>query len=598
MTPDTKKKKPAEAPEKDTHSTGQALTTGLRLLKEALPKHRKLFALSIVCTAGVAGFTAALAYSTRLIVNDVFVDANLGAATRIAIVLLFVSIGKSFFRYLNEIIAVKFNRTISAQFQKRLFRKILFKDVGHFASKHAAKQMSQVKGLGQACGKTVTNIAVGRLTDTLTLFALLIVMLIQDPLMTLFSGLMIPVIFVMVGVLSKRVRAAANAETELTGAYFAVGSEAFEGIKTVKSYNLEKKSIAKFEEAVEKLEKRLFGIAKISAATAPLMELLGGIVIALFVLYAASQTITHGKTPGEFTAFIIAFLMAYKPAERLSRTWVELQKTLVQVGRMYTIIDAPSKELDAGIKTLTDAETSIQFEDVSFAYSERQPALHHVNFEIKAEERIAVVGGSGAGKSTLVDLLLRFYDPDAGSIRIGGTDLRDVANLSLKQNIALISQDVFLFEGTIRDNIRDGNLEATDAEIELAARRSQLSYFLDEMPLGLETFVGLNGRSLSGGQKQRVGIARALAKNAMIYIFDESTSALDIENERRIMDMIASEMKNATVIFVTHRFSTLNYVDRVLVLDQGSVVAFETPSRLEKGNARFRTLFGLELPRE
>jgi ABC-type multidrug transport system fused ATPase/permease subunit len=428
--------------------------------------------------------------------------------------------------------------------------------------------------------------------------ALVTVMILQDPLMSLATAILFPLIFLLVGYLSRRIRAVASTETELTGLFFSIGSEAFQGIKTVKSYQLEEKSIGRFEDAVNRLQERLLGFAKITAATIPIMEAIGGVVIGLFVIYAAWQTITQGQTPGEFTAFITAFLMAYQPAERLSKTWVDLQKSLVHVGRMYTLLDAPLRQRDTGTRTLDAVSPTLDFANVVFEYTQDAAALGGVTFEIAAGERIAIVGRSGAGKSTLIDLILRFYDPTEGRVLIGGIDLREVTQKSLRQSIALISQDVFLFDGTIRDNIRDGNPDATDAEIEEAARRAQLESVLTALPAGLDSPVGPNGSNLSGGQKQRVGIARALAKNAKIYIFDEATSALDVENERLIMETVVRELQGATVLFVTHRPSTLNYVDRVLMLDAGQIVAFDSHEALERENERYQTLFNLAMREE
>ncbi|MDG4647139.1 ABC transporter ATP-binding protein [Roseibacterium sp. SDUM158017] len=573
----------------------EAAAVARRLLREALPSRWKLFALSLVCMLGVAGFTAALAYSTRLIVNDVFVASDASAAIGIAFLVIGVAFGKSIFDYTNSVIAVMFNRSVSSHYQKLVFRKTVTNDVWHFAGLHPATQMTQVRMFGEACGKTVIGISNRLLTDSLTVLALVVVMIVQDPLMSLATAILFPLIFLLVGTLSRKIRAVANAETELTGAFFSIGSEAFQGIKTVKSYQLEDKSIRRFNDAVNMLQERLLGFAKITAATVPIMEALGGVVIGLFVIYAAWQTITQGQTPGEFTAFITAFLMAYQPAERVSKTWVELQKSLVHVGRMYRLLDTPLRQRDTGTRTLDDADPEVEFEHVSFDYTADAPALKDVCFNIASGERVAIVGRSGAGKSTLIDLVLRFYDPTEGRVLIGGVDLRDVTEKSLRQSIAFISQDVFLFDGTIRDNIRDGNPDATDAAIEEAARRAQLDSVVAALPDGLDSRVGPNGSNLSGGQKQRVGIARALAKNANIYIFDEATSALDVQNERLIMETVVNELDGATILFVTHRPSTLNYVDRVLMLDAGQVVAFDRHERLERENERYQTLFNLAM---
>lgn len=565
--------------------------TAKYLLREAIPPRWKLLALSLICMVGVAGFTAALAYSTKLIVNDVFVAEDTSAAIRVAVIVIFVSVGKSAFQYANGVITVMFQRSVASSYQKLVFERVLEKDVWHFLGKHASTQMNQVRLYGSACADVVVNISNRFLTEGLTVVGLFVVMIIQDPWMTLFSSILFPLIFWIVSVLSKRIRKISGAEAEMEGAYFAVGTEAFSGIKTIKTYGLQDKTVKRFNDAVNTLERRVFSIAKITNATIPLMELLGGLVIAFFVIYAAWQTITYGKTPGEFTAFITAFIMAYQPAERLSHIWVEIQRSLVHAQRMLEMINAPVKQNDYGDVLLESLEPSISFENVVFEYKKSVPALCDVSFEILPGERVAIVGRSGAGKTTLIDLVMRFYDPIKGVVRIGGVDLHDVAEASLRSQIALISQDVFLFEGSIRDNIRDGNPNATDYEIDRMARIAALGDVIEKFEQGLDTPVGPNGMSLSGGQKQRVGIARALVKDAKILIFDEATSALDGENERKIMQNLMSEMPDRTILFVTHRPSTLQYVDRVLMLDNGHLTAFETPETLERESAYYRDLF-------
>lgn len=576
---------------KNTLSAAQAVHIGKKLVTETLRVRWKMFLFSIVCMLGVAGFTGALAYSTRLIVNNVFVDDNLETAFWVASLVIGVSIGKSLFQYANSVIGTLFNRSVSAAYQKRLFRHLLQKDVSFYHGEHASNQMVRIRIFGQAAGTSVLNICNKLLTDFLTLIALFTVMLLQDPLMTLASSVIIPLIFWLVANLSHRVRAAANAETAMTGAFFALGAEAMDGIKIVKSYQLEQKSATRFEKSVDALEERLLGIAKITSATVPIMEFLGGLVIGLFVIYAAWQTITYGKTPGEFTAFITAFLMAYQPAERVSKVWVDLQKTLVQTGRMFDLLDESPKVRTAKGASLCGSPPWVRFDRVSFAYRRSEPVLQDVSFEVHPGERIAIVGRSGAGKSTLIDLIQRFDDPTSGMVEIGGLDLRRVSDESARQYIALIAQDVFLFDDTIRENILDGNPGASDGEINRAVKLAQLDDVVGQMPKGLDTQVGPNGRALSGGQKQRVGIARALAKQASIFIFDEATSALDSQNERQIMENLREAMPEATLFFVTHRASTLAYVDRVMVLVEGRLTAFDTPERLMAENPEYKALF-------
>ena len=566
------------------------------LLREALPSRWKLLVLSILCMVCVAGFTAALAYSTRLIVNDVFVAEDASAAIYVALLIVGVTLGKSAFQYANGVISVMFQRSVAAAYQKMVFEKVLQKDVRHFIGRHAATQMNQVRLYGNACADVVVNISNRLLTEGLTVLGLFVVMIIQDPLMTLFSSILFPLIFWIVSNLSSRIRAVANSEAELEGAYFAVGAEAFAGIKTVKTYGLQEKTIERFNAAVDQLERRIFGIAKVTNATMPLMELLGGLVIALFVIYASWQTITHGKTPGEFTAFITAFLMAYQPAERLSHIWVDIQKSLIQSQKMLEMISKPPVRREYGSVSLETVEPSVSFESVNFEYKKLAPALTEVSFEIAAGERVAIVGRSGAGKTTLIDLVMRFYDPTTGIVRIGGHDLHEVNETSLRDYIALISQDVFLFDGSISDNIRDGNPTASDEQIKRAAQIAALSDVIESQESGLDTQVGPNGVSLSGGQKQRVGIARALVRDARIFIFDEATSALDGENERKIMENLLQEMPGRTILFVTHRASTLQYVDRAILLDDGHLVGLDKPDHLAAHSAYYRDLFHVKEP--
>jgi ABC-type multidrug transport system fused ATPase/permease subunit len=258
---------------------------------------------------------------------------------------------------------------------------------------------------------------------------------------------------------------------------------------------------------------------------------------------------------------------------------------------MYEVLDAPAALIADGTISKSDLGSGLALNNVGFSYDSAKTALLNVSLDIAGGEILGVVGRSGAGKSTLIDLVMRFYDPTEGHIAFGGHDLRQIKRADLKETIALISQDVFLFDGTIRDNIRDGHPGASDAEIAQAAERAALDVALRDLPNGLDTVVGANGANLSGGQKQRVGIARAMIKEAKLYIFDEATSALDVENERRIMANLVKHTQDATVLFITHRPATLEYVDRVLFLDQGEIAGLDTYDALLKQNAAFKTLF-------
>jgi ABC-type multidrug transport system fused ATPase/permease subunit len=556
-----------------------------------LARNWKLLACSILFLIGVSIFTAALAASTRLIVNDVFVAEDADAAIRVAGIVVIVAFCKALFQYANTVSQIMLTRSVSVSIQKRLYSRVIHNDVADFIGIHANDLMAKIRLYGVSAGNAFVIITNRMLTEALTMIALFGVMFYQDVWMTLLCTLILPLIFGLVSYLSRKVRSISAEEATLSGRYFAIGSEALSGIKTVKSYSLEQKSIQRFNSAVDQLENRIFSIVRISSVTGPLMEFLGGLVIGTFVVYAAWQTITNGKTPGEFTAFITAFLMAYEPAKKISKYWVELQKSLVQTGNLYEILDAENALNEKGIIGNLDGSSVLRFSDVSYTHDGSTNVLQNISLSISPGEFVAVVGKSGSGKSTLIDLIMRFYDPSNGVVSLGGHDLRDISRQSLKQFIALVSQDVFLFDGTIRENINDGNASASVEQIMKAIQFASLHDVILDLPSGIETDVGANGTNLSGGQKQRVGIARARVKNASLYIFDEATSALDAENERNILANLSQVKGNATILFVTHRATALEFADRVLFLDSGEIVGFDTYRELLNSNEKFRLLF-------
>ena len=576
-----------------TPTGDDAFQTAKRLVRETIPKRKKIITASVLCMVGVSVFTAALAYTTKLIVNDVFVAKDASAAIEVAIIVIFVSFSKSLFHYGNAVLQNVLNRSISSSYQKETFENTLRREISFFNGKHASDHMAQIRLYGMAAGQAVTVICSRFLTEVLTLVALFFVMFLQDAIMTFYSILIIPVIFGLVSFLSRKIRKVAKEEADLSGQYFAAGSEALAGVRTVKSYNLENKSIKKFNSSVDALEDRIFGISKVTAATHPIMEFLGGLVLGVFVIYAAWQTINYGKTPGEFTAFITAFLLAYQPAAKISKLWVELQKSLTQSFFMFLLIDTRPQLLGMGNKSLKTIGGSVTFSDVSFGYENDDVSINKVSFNLSPGEKVAIVGKSGAGKSTLIDLILGFYRPDKGKIEIGSIDISSILPMDLKSHIAFISQDVFLFDDTIEENIKDGFSNASKAEINIAVKNAQVDSFVADFPLGLQTIVGANGSNLSGGQKQRVAIARGLLKKASIYIFDEATSALDLENEREILTALLKTLENETVIFVSHRPALFDYVDKVLMLEKGKVVGFDQPSKIDKTSTEFRDLFGV-----
>ncbi len=565
-----------------------------RLILESIPPRWKLYVFSILLMTGVASFTSALAWSTKLIVNEVFVEGSLMRAWSVAALVVGVSAALSICEYGNAVVGKVMNRQISSSYQRKLFNSLVDKDLTFFSKGHPAAVMQQVFMSGRMAASVVVRLCNNMLTDVLTLIGLIGVMVVQDPFMSITVLVLFPLIFLLVTTLSGRIKAIAKAEATLLGKVHSVGVETFQGMKTVKSYQLEDRTKNRFSDAVQALEDRILSIARVTAATMPFMQLLGGLVLGLYVIYASWQTVSNGKTPGEFTAFITAFLLAYQPAERVSKAMVDIQNAIVLSNNMFTMMEIPVRLKATGTTTLDDRPASLQFDEVSFNYEGRVPALNKVSFALEAGQNVAIVGRSGAGKTTLIDLVQRFYDPVEGAVQIGGVDLRELSHDALRNSTALISQDVFLFEGTIRDNILDGRGDASEEEVMEVVREAKLAEVIAEMPKGLDTQVGANGGALSGGQKQRVGIARAMLKQSKIVIFDEATSALDGESEREILSRVIKSNPDKTMLFVSHRPAILQWVDKVMLMEGGKLLAMDSHENLMANFPIYRSLFNLE----
>ncbi|MER9754082.1 ABC transporter ATP-binding protein/permease [Mesorhizobium sp. M0166] len=551
----------------------------------------------LLCSIAAAAAVGATAWIMKVMINTIYVERDAAAVSGISVVIIGIFLVKGIAAYCQTVTTGKIRRAIVSDLQNRQFSRMVRFDISRFANQHPAKFISKIMFNARAGATVILTLTSSAVSDLLTLIALASVMVKQDPVMSLISVAVLPMLFLSVGAITRKLKALARGETELAAQVQSIGTEAVEGIRTIKSFQLEDKAVASFAKAVRKMERRGIQINRTSALMSPLMETGGGVIIGLFVMYASWQTLDNGKTPGEFMAFITAFLLAYEPAKRLARVNVDIQKQMVAVEQMYDLIDTPEqRRLAIAGERLTDIDGGIRFEDVAFSYDGNSPALEGVSFDVRPREKLAIVGRSGAGKTTIVNLILRLMEPDKGRILIDGKDISKISLADVRDNIALVSQDVFLFEGSIRDNIRDGRPNATDQEIESAANLARVTSFASALENGLDTLVGPSGTNLSGGQKQRVAIARALLKNAAVIVYDEATSALDGENERAVMEAAFDNTFQRTVICIAHRLSTIKAADRILVFDAGQLVDAGTHDQLAKHSEIYRSIFHLETP--
>ena len=336
-------------------------------------------------------------------------------------------------------------------------------------------------------------------------------------------------------------------------------------------------------------------MARISNRAGPLMEMLGGITVALATIYGGYRVIETGATPGQFVSFLAAFLLAYEPAKRLARLNIDLNNDLVGVRVLYEVIDSPSGEPnDDNLPPLKLTRARVEFSEVGFAYRDDTPVLRGMSFVAEPGKVTALVGPSGGGKSTVLNLLLRFYDADSGSILIDGQNIASVSRRSLRQEIAYVGQIVHLFRGTIRENIALGKLRATDAEVIAAAKAAHAHDFIMSFPAGYDTPVGEHGLRLSGGQRQRVAIARALIKNSPIILLDEATASLDSESERHVQEAFAELCKGRTTLVIAHRLSTIMHADCILVVENGTIVESGRHNELLRKGVRYASFYRLQ----
>jgi ATP-binding cassette subfamily B protein len=428
----------------------------------------------------------------------------------------------------------------------------------------------------------------------MSLIGLTIVMVTQDPIMSIAGLIIAPPALILLRKMVRRVRGIAR--TQITGGTRIVETmqEALQGLRMVKAFGLEDEMRRRLAVNVAAVESESNKMARVANRASPMMEIFAGFTVALAIMYGGYRVIYTGATPGEFFSFLTAFLLAYDPAKRLARLNLDLNNSLVGVRILYEVVDSPAGEPsddDKPALALTDAR--LEFDDVRFSYQPGTPVLRGVSFSAERGAVTALVGASGGGKSTVLNLILRFYDVDSGSILIDGQNIAAVSRHSLRQHVAYVGQIVHMFRGTVRDNIALGKLGASEAEIVAAAKAAHAHDFIISFPLGYDTPVGEHGLQLSGGQRQRIAIARALIKDAPIILLDEATASLDSESEKLVQEAVG-ELCRGTLV-VAHRLSTIMHADCILVVENGLIVESGRHEELLQKGGRYASFYRLQL---
>jgi subfamily B ATP-binding cassette protein MsbA len=567
-----------------------------RLLLEQAAGQWRRYLLAFGMMGVAAGMTALGAYLIGDVINQAYVHKNLPGIFWLALATAAIFMVKALATYGSSLTLARIGNRIIAQNQSKMFARLLQHNLAFFAERHSSEFMARLT-TGAAAASQVLNLlvtAIGR--DLLSLIGLATVMAAQDPIMSLFSVIVVPPAMLVLRKLIKRIKTIAHHQFTGSTRILETLQETVQGIRIVKAYTLEDSMRARFDAYVAELEKESNKWARVAYRSSPLMEGLGGFAIAGALIYGGFRVIETGATPGQFFSFLAAFMLAYEPAKRLARLNIDLNSGLVGVRVLFDVVDHPPTEApDADKAPLKLSTARVEFANVQFAYRPGEKVIRNLSLVAEPGKVTALVGPSGGGKTTILNLILRFYEVDGGAITIDGQNTATVSRHSLRSQLAYVGQNVFLFRGSVRDNIAVGRPDATEAEIVAAAKAAYAHDFIMAFPRGYATEVGEHGLQLAGGERQRISVARALLKDAPVILLDEATAALDSESERQVQGAIEHLCQGRTTIVIAHRLHTVVDAHRIFVIEDGTVVESGRHDELLRKSGRYASFYRLQL---
>jgi subfamily B ATP-binding cassette protein MsbA len=565
------------------------------LLEQAAGQWRRYaIAFGLMIVAALA--TALGAYLIGDVINQAYVHKNLVGIFWLALATAVIFMVKALATYGSSLTLARIGNRIVADNQRRMFARLLQHNVAFFAERHSSEFMARLT-TGAAAASQVLNLLVTSMgRDLFTLVALVAVMAWQDPVMSLFSIIVVPPAMLVLRKLIKRIRTIAHHQFTGNTRILETLQETLQGVRIVKAFTLEDSMRARFDAHVAELENESNKWARVAYRSSPLMEALGGFAIAGALIYGGFRVIETGATPGQFFSFLAAFMLAYEPAKRLARLNIDLNSGLVGVRILFDVIDHPPTEVPDDDKLpLTLSSARVEFANVQFAYRPGEKVIRNLSFVAEPGKVTALVGPSGGGKSTILNLILRFYEVDGGAIVIDGQNTADVSRRSLRSQVAYVGQDVFLFRGSVRDNIAVGRPDATETDIVAAAKAAYAHDFIMAFPRGYATQVGEHGMQVAGGERQRIAVARALLKDAPVILLDEATASLDSESERQVQGAIEHLCQGRTTIVIAHRLHTVVDAHRIFVIEDGTVVESGRHDELLRKSGRYASFYRLQL---
>jgi len=567
------------APDKEENSKGVSpaeMTTMEavgRIVTHYLKPHKTLIVIAVLANTLIAVTTGVLPFLIEQTADRLFVQKQQDMFLLIPLAALGIQLVKAISTYGSNVIMAFVGQRMVSTIQVQLFSRLMTGDLGWVQQTHSGRFisifMTDAIRLRDATAQSIVNLT----RHLLVLVVLIGYMYYLDWLMALMATGIIPVAAVFMQRLGRKTRKATGKGLEETGALSTLISEALSGIRVVKAYGQEGHEIDRASLTINRVLEHLMKSIRAKAAAGPITEALTGFGIAAVLLYAGYQAQNDAMTVGAFIGFMAAVMLSYQPLKAVANQQTLLQEGIAAAARLFPILDVKAKIVDpSDARSLSVTEGTIKLDHVTFLYDDGTKALNDVSIEVPAGQTVALVGPSGAGKSTILNLVPRFYDVSAGSVSIDGQDLKSVTLDSLREASALVTQEPFLFDDTVWANIAYGSPDASDAEVETAARHAAAHDFITALPLGYDTRVGEAGLKLSGGQRQRVAIARAMLKNAPILLLDEATSSLDTASELQVQKALQTLMQGRTTLVIAHRLSTIMHADNIYVIDGGRVI--------------------------
>ncbi len=552
-----------------------------RLVCEHLSPYKLHFSQACFFMLLTAASTAALPFLLQPVFDDVFTKSDPMLLFTFCAAVLAAFVIKGLASYGETVTMTRIGQSIISDIQNRVLTHLLSLDLDYFHKRNSGDLLSRFTNDVSLMRNSVANTIVGIGRDSFTLILLICVMFYRDWFLACLSFFIFPAAFLPIIRIGRRMRKVTfNAQEEIAK-FTKQLTQIFQGIRVIKAYGTENYEAERSKIQIEKIYKLVVKTARVRSLGHPIIESMGGVAIISVIAYGGWQVMHHSRTTGEFISFIGALILAYEPLKRLSNLNANLQEGLAAADRVFEIIDAPSTILaPKNPKQPKQINGCVEYSDVYFSYGPRKKALQGISFTAKSGQCVALVGASGAGKSTIVNLIPRFYDVEQGQVIVDGVDVKDWALPRLREQIALVSQEIALFDLSVFENITYGCQKFLENDVYQVAKAAAAHEFIEKLPQGYDTIVGENGVSLSGGQRQRLAIARAMLKKAPILLLDEATSALDTDSERHIQMALKDLMIGRTTIMVAHRLSTVIDADKIFVLEKGKIIESGTHQQL------------------